>query len=67
MEAYRPEQLEYKTGGPPVVEMMMTLPMLQAELPGLDFEYAQESIRDLHEGKLHAGQGAVVQLLARRP
>lgn len=67
LEAYRPEQLEYKTGGPPVVEMMMTLLMLQAELPGLDFEYAEESIRDVHEGKLHVGQGAVVQLLARKP
>lgn len=67
LEAYRPEQLEYKTGGPPVVEMMMTLELLRAELPGLDVEYAQETVRDVNEGKLHTGQGAVVQLLARKP
>lgn len=67
LDAYRPEQLEYKTGGPPVVEMMMTLELLRAELPGLDVEYAQETVRDINEGKLHTGQAAVVQLLARKP
>ena len=67
LEAYRPEQLEYKTGGPPVVELMMSLELLHAELPGLEFEYAAETVRDVHEGRLHTGQGAVVQLLARKP
>lgn len=67
LEAYRPEQLQYKTGGPPVVEMMMSLELLRDELPGLEFEYAAETVRDIHEGKLHAGPGAVVQLLARKP
>ena len=31
LEAYTPEQLKYKTGGPPVEEMMMTLETLKAE------------------------------------
>ncbi|HQC76961.1 MAG TPA: class I SAM-dependent methyltransferase [Mycobacterium sp.] len=67
LESYRPEQLQYKTGGPPVVEMMMDLSGLRAELAGLDFEYAEETVRDIQEGTLHHGQGAVVQLRARKP
>ena len=67
LEAYRPEQLQYKTGGPPVVEMMMDLSGLRAELAGLEFEYAEEIVRDIQEGTLHHGQGAVVQLRARKP
>lgn len=67
LEAYRPEQLQYKTGGPPVVELMMSLELLHAELSGLEFDYAAETVRDVHEGRLHTGKGAVVQLLARKP
>lgn len=67
LEAYRPEQLQYKTGGPPVAEMMMDLPGLRAELAGLDFEYAAETVREVQEGPLHHGQGAVVQIRARKP
>lgn len=67
LEAYRPEQLQFGTGGPPDVEMMMDLEGLRAELAGLEFEYAQEAIREVHEGRLHTGIGAVVQVLARKP
>ncbi len=67
LEAYRPEQLKYGTGGPPSPEMMMDLEGLRAELAGLEFEYAAETVRDIHEGHLHYGRGAVVQVLARKP
>lgn len=67
LEAYRPEQLQYKTGGPPVAEMMMDLNGLRDELVGLDFEYAEEVVREIQEGPLHHGRGAVVQLRARKP
>lgn len=67
LEAYRPEQLRYNTGGPPVAEMMMDLSGLSAELAGLDFEHAEETVREVQEGPLHHGQGAVVQIRARKP
>lgn len=67
LEAYRPEQLQYGTGGPPTAEMMMDLNGLRDELAGLEFDYAVDAVRDIHEGRLHSGQGAVVQLLARKP
>lgn len=67
LEAYRPEQLQLGTGGPPTAEMMMDLNGLRIELAGLDFDYAVDTIRDIHEGRLHSGAGAVVQVLAHRP
>jgi len=66
LEAYTPQQLTYKTGGPPITEMMMDSTLLKAELEGLEFLYLKECVRDIHEGELHNGPGAVVQLLARK-
>ncbi len=55
------------TGGPPVRELMMSLAGLKLELAGLDFEHALETEREIIEGRLHTGRGAVVQLIARKP
>ena len=67
LEAYTPAQLEFKTGGPPAVEMMMDSEQLKAELHGLHMVHLQETTRDIHEGKYHQGQGAVVQMIASKP
>ncbi|MCW8983617.1 MAG: class I SAM-dependent methyltransferase [Gammaproteobacteria bacterium] len=66
LEAYTPEQLNYKTGGPPVAEMMMSLEGLEAELDGLIFVHATETVRPIHEGEFHHGEGAVVDIVAKR-
>ncbi|MFV1992672.1 MAG: class I SAM-dependent methyltransferase, partial [Acidiferrobacterales bacterium] len=67
LEAYRPEQLQYKTGGPPSAEAMMTLATLKEELAGLEIIHGEELVREVVEGKYHTGKGAVVQVLARKP
>jgi SAM-dependent methyltransferase len=67
LEAYTPLQLEFGTGGPPVAEMMMDKDVLSDELDGLVFRYAEERVRDVNEGRFHHGEGAVVQLVARKP
>ncbi len=66
LEAYTPGQLKYRTGGPPVEEMMMTLESLREELEGLEWLHAQELVRDVQEGEFHHGTGAVVQLIGRK-
>ncbi len=63
-EAYTPEQLKYKTGGPPVKDLLVSLNDLKQELQGLRFLHAVETLREVHEGMLHAGKGAVVQVIA---
>jgi len=66
LEAYTPQQLNYKTGGPPTTEMMMNSMLIKNELEGLDFIYLNECVREIHEGEFHTGTGAVVQALARK-
>ena len=66
LEAYTPEQLTYRTGGPPNEAMMMDVASLREELAGLDFDIAQEVVRDIQEGTHHFGTGATVQLVARK-
>lgn len=67
LEAYTPAQLALKTGGPPVVDLMMRLNDLEFEFRGLDFAIGRELQREIHEGTLHNGVSAVVQVLAFRP
>jgi hypothetical protein len=67
LEAYTPEQLQLKTGGPPVESLMMRCETLRREFDGLCFEIARETRRELREGTLHRGTGAVVQILAFKP
>lgn len=67
LEAYTPAQLKFKTGGPPDADMLMTLPTLRQELEGLEFRHALELERQVIEGRLHTGWGAVVQVLAIKP
>lgn len=67
LEAYTPDQLSLGTGGPPVRELLVTLDALRVELAGLNFEIAREVQREIHEGRLHDGPSAVVQVLGRKP
>jgi hypothetical protein len=46
---------------------MMDLRALRAELQGLQLEIARELEREVNEGRLHRGLGAVVQILGRKP
>ena len=64
LEAYTPEQLKYKTGGPQVVELTMKLPDVVQEISGLEIIYANECEREVCEGIYHTGPGAVAQLVA---
>lgn len=67
LEAYTPEQLKYGTGGPPDVTKLMGLDDLRRELDGLDILLGREILREVVEGHLHTGMGAVVQFIGRKP
>lgn len=66
LEAYTPAQLKYDTGGPKSRELLMTEAGLREELAGLQFLITREFERNVTEGGVHTGRGAVVQILARR-
>lgn len=66
LESYRPKQLEYKTGGPPVAEMMMDLEKLNQFFAHYRVHHAKELDRAIKEGRLHDGLSAVVQVLLQK-
>ena len=66
MEAFTPEQLRYKTGGPPVKEMLYTAEMLRREFREGEILLLEETLTDLSEGSYHRGASAVVRLVLKR-
>lgn len=67
LEAYNPEQVRHRTGGPVnAPELLMTLPDLREDLAELELLIGRATERDVVEGTGHTGRGAVVQILARR-
>ncbi|MGB3212154.1 MAG: class I SAM-dependent methyltransferase [Desulforhopalus sp.] len=63
LEGYTPRQLLHATGGPPTRELLMELAELKQELHLLHIIHGMEMEREVHEGRLHTGLGAVVQLI----
>jgi len=66
LEAFTPEQLGYKSGGPPVVEMLYTADMLRIDFAGAEIIQLEETVTELAEGKYHRGSASVVRMVARR-
>ena len=65
MEAFTPKQLEYKTGGPPVKEMLYTADMLREEFREGEILRLEEILTGLNEGPYHRGTAAVVRLVVK--
>ncbi len=66
MESFTPEQLNYSSGGPPVLEMLYTADMMRSDFKCLEIQQLEECITDLNEGKYHCGEGAVIRLVANK-
>jgi SAM-dependent methyltransferase len=67
LEAFRPEQLEFNSGGPTQLDLLMSSDDVQAELQGLEMVRVGRVIRRLSEGSGHNGQAAVLEIVARKP
>ena len=66
MEAFHKEQLNYKSGGPPVEPMLFSDEMLKQDFEKAKIIELYESIVALNEGKYHVGDGAVVRMIAEK-
>ena len=66
LEAYTPAQLGFRTGGPPVAELLYTAELLREDFAGLELTVLREVTREVREGTLHTGRAAVVQLVGRK-
>ena len=66
LQGYTPKQLDYKTGGPPILSHLYTVDMLRAAFSTLEIIELKEYEADLTEGSQHAGQSALVGMIARK-
>jgi SAM-dependent methyltransferase len=66
IEGYRPEQLNYKTGGPSQVENLYTRTLLEAEFAGLAALSITEHDSMTREGSGHIGMAALIDLVGRK-
>ena len=66
LQAYRPEQLNYRTGGPQEAERMYTRAILQAAFG----DFSQLDIREhdstIDEGTAHVGMSALIDLVGKK-
>ena len=66
LQAFRPEQLGYASGGPKDVSWLYTSAMLAADFADADILLNDEELVTLDEGPSHRGPAATVGLVARR-
>ena len=66
LHGYTPKQLEYKTGGPPVLSHLYTEALLRESFAALDIQVLREYEEDVNEGQGHRGHSALIGLVARR-
>lgn len=66
LQGYTPKQLEYKTGGPGILEHLYTPQLLRNELPGLSIVDLRDYEDELAEGARHTGKSALIGLVAQK-
>lgn len=66
MEAYHKDQLNYKTGGPQVAELLYSAEELQHDFSEFETISIETSIKEIEEGKYHQGTSAVIQVIAEK-
>jgi 2-polyprenyl-3-methyl-5-hydroxy-6-metoxy-1,4-benzoquinol methylase len=67
LEAFRPEQLAYSSGGPKDPALLYTADQMRADFRGTDILVLKEALTTFDEGELHRGPGATLRLVARKP
>jgi SAM-dependent methyltransferase len=66
LEGYRPEQVDYGTGGPPRREHMYTREWLEAQFSGWEMLAFSSYDAEIQEGRGHSGISALIDLVARK-
>jgi SAM-dependent methyltransferase len=66
MQGYRPEQLDYRTGGPSQVENLYTRGLLETAFGDFASVEIREHDSAVDEGAGHAGMSALIDLVGRK-
>jgi 2-polyprenyl-3-methyl-5-hydroxy-6-metoxy-1,4-benzoquinol methylase len=63
LEAYRKEQLSYKTGGPMTSDLLYSVEELSNDFSAFSNPEIIETVREVKEGAFHFGEAAVIQVI----
>ena len=66
LQGYTPKQLDYRTGGPPILSHLYTRDLLESAFSDLSIIELREYEAEVREGEGHSGQSALIGLVARR-
>lgn len=66
LQGYTPKQLEYRTGGPPILSHLYTRELLESAFADLSVIELREYEAEVREGQGHRGLSALIGLVARR-
>jgi hypothetical protein len=66
LQGYTPRQLEFRTGGPPVLSHLYTPELLREAFADLDIVELRDYEQVVDEGSGHRGMSALIGLVARR-
>lgn len=66
LQGYTPKQLEYRTGGPPILSHLYTQDLLLDAFAALSIIELRDYEAEIHEGQGHSGRSALVGLVAGR-
>lgn len=67
LQGYTPKQLDYRTGGPSILENLYTPALLRTAFAGWEIEELVEYDAEMAEGAAHHGPSALIGLVARKP
>jgi SAM-dependent methyltransferase len=67
LHGYRPEQVDYGTGGPPHREHMYTETLLQEAFGDMEILRLATYDQVIEEGTAHSGMSALIDLVAKKP
>ena len=65
LQGYTPRQLEYRTGGPPLLSHLYTETLLREAFGAMDIVELRDYEADIAEGSGHHGRSALIGLVAR--
>lgn len=66
LQGYGPRQLEFKTGGPPLLSHLYTTDLLREAFASTEIIELREYEAELTEGTRHRGRSALIGMVARR-
>jgi SAM-dependent methyltransferase len=67
LQGYTPKQLEYRTGGPPLLSHLYTESLLRAAFARMQIIELRKYEAEIADGTGHKGRSALIGMVARRP